>query len=270
MLFRTKLVAVFATGLIVSTSAMSAAVDIGFDVNFFGNTYSQLYVHDNGSISFSNGDADYTFSSLPNTKFAPDPFIAPFIFNPDTFDYSDVTLSNYFGDNTLSVAWVTYTGYEIFYYDIAGDGYMHGVLWTYYESFSLTLVDRSDIKDGDFDFIFTFEEPLAWFSTHGTFEQGWTGALDQGASFFGYGAQGNLYGYSTDDNHLLTLNSGQLIYNSLNSDVAGRYVFEVRDGVVTNPLPLLAVPEPETYVMLLAGLGVVGAVARRRRITAIM
>ncbi len=49
-------------------------------------------------------------------------------------------------------------------------------------------------------------------------------------------------------------------YYSLNSDVLGRYIFEVR-----NPIP-----EPETYAMLLAGLGIVGTVTRRQRIKAAM
>ncbi len=31
------------------------------------------------------------------------------------------------------------------------------------------------------------------------------------------------------------------------------------------PTPIPGVPEPETYAMLLAGLGVMGAVARRRK-----
>jgi len=38
-------------------------------------------------------------------------------------------------------------------------------------------------------------------------------------------------------------------------------------GKGTTPQNLPTIPEPETYAMLLAGLGVVGAVARRRRIT---
>jgi len=40
----------------------------------------------------------------------------------------------------------------------------------------------------------------------------------------------------------------------------------IKNVVGTAPLPVMAaVPEPETYAMLLAGLGVMGAVARRRR-----
>ncbi|MDR1854597.1 MAG: FxDxF family PEP-CTERM protein [Azoarcus sp.] len=52
---------------------------------------------------------------------------------------------------------------------------------------------------------------------------------------------------------------------------AGSYFFVV-SGVATESLNLIgytisavAVPEPETYAMLLAGLGIVGMVARRRR-----
>jgi hypothetical protein len=32
-----------------------------------------------------------------------------------------------------------------------------------------------------------------------------------------------------------------------------------------NAIPTTAVPEPETYALMLAGLGVIGFVARRRR-----
>lgn len=132
-------------------------------------------------------------------------------------------------------------------------------------SFQVILVNRSDVGTGNFDIVFNFDS-IQWHN--------YDGSLDSslyGGSFFGYGVNGTYYGYTTDDNHLLTLNADQLPYNSLNSDVAGRYVFEVRDGVVTNPLPYLAViPEPETWAMLLAGLGVVGAVARRRRTRAAM
>jgi hypothetical protein len=38
------------------------------------------------------------------------------------------------------------------------------------------------------------------------------------------------------------------------------YAWAVRDGDVTSP-----VPEPETYAMMLAGLGLVSIVARRRK-----
>jgi hypothetical protein len=36
-------------------------------------------------------------------------------------------------------------------------------------------------------------------------------------------------------------------------------------GSISVPTPVASVPEPETYAMLLAGLGVIGAIARRRK-----
>ena len=40
----------------------------------------------------------------------------------------------------------------------------------------------------------------------------------------------------------------------------GQYYFQVRNGVITAP-----VPEPQSRPMLLAGLGLVGAISRRRK-----
>jgi len=252
MLFRAKMVAALAAGLIASTSAFAGAiieidnaasfsycddcyvgpVDIGFDINFFGSKYSQLYVNKNGYISFNSGYYDYTFGSLSSSVKA---VIAPF--------FGDVS-----GKSTVTYGKITYEGHTAFAasWINASLTISPAIRPEPLNSFQALLVDRSDVGTGDFDFIFNFDSIQ------------WNNNYKWDTSFMGYGANGNYYGYTTNN----TLNGNQLPYKSINSDVAGRYVFEVRNGVVTNPLPL--VPEPETYAMLLVGLGVVTGVARRR------
>lgn len=62
--------------------------------------------------------------------------------------------------------------------------------------------------------------------------------------------------------------SGNQIANFATFD-AGTYVSVVSNGYsYTAPPPLPTVPEPETYAMLLAGLGLVGFAARRKRTAA--
>ena len=72
-------------------------------------------------------------------------------------------------------------------------------------------------------------------------------------------AQTGLYASVLAPNALITSNSGHIQGVVIAKDWNGN--FEVQPGVA--PL-LLAVPEPETYAMMLAGLGVLGFVARRR------
>ncbi len=72
-------------------------------------------------------------------------------------------------------------------------------------------------------------------------------------------ANTGLYASVLAPNALITSNSGHIQGVVIAKDWNGN--FEVQPGVA--PL-LLAVPEPETYAMMLAGLGVLGFVARRR------
>ena len=56
----------------------SAALPIGFDFTFFGNTYDEFYVSSNGYISFDNNDlTDYTNDDIDHSR-NPDNYIAPF------------------------------------------------------------------------------------------------------------------------------------------------------------------------------------------------
>ncbi|MDR2880922.1 MAG: FxDxF family PEP-CTERM protein [Azoarcus sp.] len=263
-----RTLAMFAVGFFVSTSAFAGPVipltntlprcvdcfagpiSIGFDINFFGNDYSQLYVNNNGNISFNQGLSNWTFDDpWPSygLSYGANTVISPFFGDVDTTSAgSPVAYGSliYDGRQAFAVNWVDVPRHS--------DSHTIGTSSSR-NSFQVILVERSDVGTGDFDIVFNFDYIQ------------WQNSNIYGGSFFGYGANGNYYGYTTNNNQLLTLNGSQLPYNSINSDVAGRYVFEVRGGVVTNPLPLLtAVPEPETWVMLLAGLGLVSGMARRR------
>ncbi|MDP2706505.1 MAG: choice-of-anchor A family protein, partial [Burkholderiales bacterium] len=73
-------------------------------------------------------------------------------------------------------------------------------------------------------------------------------------------AQTGLYASVLAPNALITSNSGHIQGVVIAKDWNGN--FEVQPGAA--PL-LLAVPEPETYAMMLAGLGLMGFVANRRK-----
>jgi hypothetical protein len=66
----------------------------------------------------------------------------------------------------------------------------------------------------------------------------------------------------TNDSWYVDMSNGHM--NTLEKGAPYLYAWAVRDGDVA-AAPIAAAPEPETYAMLLAGLGLMGFMARRRK-----
>ena len=68
----------------------SELVDIGFDFEFYGNTYDDVYISSNGFLTFDDDGADvWTNECIPDTD-APNDMIAPFWDDIDPYDGGDV------------------------------------------------------------------------------------------------------------------------------------------------------------------------------------
>lgn len=225
----------------------TALVNIGFNANFFGTTYSSLFVNNNGNVTFNSSLSTFTPFGLTTNGF---PIIAPFFADVDTrnlgsgvVQYGAASLG---GRNVFGVNWI-----DVGYYDTAADKL---------NSFQLILTDRSDTGAGNFDIEFNYDRIL-WetgSASGGTNGFGGTSAAvgytDGGANDFEF-AGSRVPGSFLDSDPV----SG-LIHGSRNSNILGQYIFSVRNGIVE---PDNNVPEPGS--MALASLGLIGLAALRRR-----
>lgn len=183
----------------------SGPVPLGFPVNFFGTTYSGLYVNNNGDVTFGS---PYTgFSGLNLAAFG-SPIIAVAFFDVDTrppasspVSYGPITFA---GRPAYCVNWV-----NVGYYSNGSDRL---------NSSQLILVDRSDTGAGNFDIVMNYDR-LAY-------EPG--GGLTVGYSngTFTYVMPGSgVAGALVDAN-----TSTGLVHRS-----GGRYVHQVRGGQPSAP-----------------------------------
>lgn len=221
-------------------------VGIGFDINFFGRNYNNLYVNNNGNVTFDQALRNYTPFNLMSTSRS---MLAPFFADVDTrhsqsglVQYGQSTMD---GHKVFGVNWI-----DVGYFSTQADKT---------NSFQLIITDRSDTGAGNVDFQYNYDN-VSWETGSasggsGGFggssaRMGWSNGVDHSYEFAGSAVNGAL----------LDSGNSALTGHSIHSGIDGRYNFEVRNGIVTPP-----VPEPETYAMLLAGLGLVGFVARRRK-----
>ncbi|WGY00762.1 carboxypeptidase regulatory-like domain-containing protein [Nocardioides sp. QY071] len=198
----------------------SDEVELPFDVKFYGNPFSSLYVNNNGNVTFGSPQSEYTPSALNGPTAVP--IIAPFFADVDT----------------------TGTGSNVVTYGASADGKSFCVNWAdvgYYEShddklntFQLILTSRTGASGrtaGDFDVRFNYDEVL-WETGDASDGANGLGGTSAAAGFSaGTGAPGSyvqLEG-SLVNGALLDAGPHALVASSQNSAQPGRYNFEIRN-----------------------------------------
>lgn len=212
-------------------------VPIGFSVNFFGNINNALFINTNGNVTFNAPLSAFNPFGL-NDGFSQ--VIAPYFSDVDTRNPSSGVVSfgaGVFGGRpAFGVNWIN-VGY--FQMQAAKTN-----------SFQMLLVDRSDTGADNFDLIFNYDK-VEWEAGDGSFGIDGLGGLSAVAGFSdGTGNPANTVELpgSFVPGSFIDGGTNALITHRLNSDVDGRYIFSVRDGAVIE-----AVPEPASFVLLLAG-----------------
>lgn len=215
--------------------AMPQTVPIGFPINFFGTTYTDCYINNNGNITFDAPLSDYTPSNLGEQERL---MIAPFWADVDTRlstegpPYSNLTRFSATPEiaNGRPAFGVTWPG--VGYY---GNGGAHVDKLNH---FQMLLIDRSDIQSGDFDREFNYNQ-VQWET--GDASGGSSGLGGSPARVGWANGSGRFMEYKGSGQTLAFLDSqpGQatpnytdgLKYQMWNSSVPGRIVIPVRRGI---------------------------------------
>jgi hypothetical protein len=201
-------------------------VAVGFSLNFFGQTYNQVYVNNNGNVTFNSSLGSYTPFGL-GQDYQGQPIIAPFFADVDTR-----------GENSGVTAFGvgTYDDHAAFGVTWPGVGYYAGND-DKVNTFQLILTDRSDTGSGNFDIYFNYQS-IQWETGDASGGAGGIGGVPAAAGYSnGTGVAGSYYQLpgSLTSGAFLDSNTATGLANNTNNDVTGQYVFHVRNGLVIVP-----------------------------------
>lgn len=200
----------------------SSAVQLPFDVNFYGSSFDRLWINNNGNVTFDAPLSTYTPFGLAGTS---SKIIAPFFADVDTRGSGSQPVSYGWGDTT-------YEGHSAFCVNWVNVGYFAGHT-DKLNSFQLLLVNREDsATPGDFDIVFNYDQ-IQWESGDFSGGVGGLGGTSAAAGFSnGSGEEGTFYQTvgSMINGAFLDPSPTGLSVTSTDSSVLGRHVFRVRDG----------------------------------------
>lgn len=208
-----------------SDDSSAGPVSIGFRVDFYGLTFNQLFVNNNGNVTFDNPLASYTPFDLTSTERK---IIAPFFSDVDTrragnavtYGVGAVDGRMAFGANWKDV-----------------DCFSGNSARTVRNAYQLILIDRSDTGPGNFDFEINIDK-IQWEA--GQASGGNSNCLGGDSARVGFsngtGDPGTAFELPGSGVAGAFLDSGPastaLIHNRMNSNVLGRYRFSARNGVI--------------------------------------
>ena len=235
--------------LAANDDGSTGQVPIGFVVDFFNVVTGNLFVNNNGNITFDFPLGLFTPFDLTSTG---QQIIAPFFADVDTrFTGSPVT----YGQDTIngrSAFGVNWINVDCFF---SGNNV--------FNDFQLVIIERFDTGPGNFDFEFNYDT-IVWET--GQASGGGPSCLGGTSARVGYsdgsGNPGTFFELAGSAVNGAFLDTGpaatSLIQNSIpqNTLPLGRYLFEVREGQVSIPTPAVSgeILDVDSTALLLAGL----------------
>lgn len=233
----------------------TGAISTTFATNYFGTTYNQLYISNNGYFTFNSPQGTYTPGGL-GTGYSGQPIIAAFFGDVDTRS----------GGGTVNYGTGTYNGRTAFgaTWDVVG---VYNQNTSLRNTFQILLTDRSDVTAGDFDIYFNYDQ-IQWETGSAS---GGSGGFGGTSAAVGFNAgNGNAAGtfFELDGSRVpgtfYDTGTAPLI-TTTNNGTPGQLLFQVRNGGVVVP-PIDGVPEPASWMLMIVGFGLVGVATRRRAV----
>lgn len=185
-------------------------MQLPFDIQFYGQTYSSLWVNNNGNVTFDDPLSTYVPFDLSQTGHV---IIAPFFADVDTRGSNAGTVTygetQYQGRRAFCVLWD-----KVGYFDTQSDKL---------NTFQLQLVERPD----GFDIVFTYDQiqwDLGSASSGVSARAGFSNGSDKFAQIAG----------SAVNDAFLDGGPQSLVTRSLGSPTPGEFVFQVRNGCTKN------------------------------------
>ncbi len=227
---------VLSNTLAANDDGSAPLTSLGFDLRYFGQSFSNIYVNNNGNITFDAARSSFTPSGMKGTAYK---VLAPFFADVDTRGS---------GSGLVQYGQVPdIDGHKAFVVNWPGVGYFSSSV-NKLNTFQLVIILREDLLPaGQWDFEFNYGQ-IQWETGNAS---GGTNGLGGTSAAIGFtdGVLADPYFYevfgSLIPGSFLDSNSDTgLIHNSRESSQCGRYSFAVRglDGIPDiNPLPEIVV-----------------------------